>query len=155
MPNIAIAFKEEITRLSRREVRKNLLGLKKISIQYRKDIAELKRRLAKLQGEVRRLERKAGQETPVQGTGDGTQVFRFNAKGFASRRKRTGLSAGDYGKLLGVSAQTIYNWEHGKARPRSSQLARLNTLRRVGKREAAARLKGLKQGHGKGRKRPG
>jgi hypothetical protein len=42
-----------------------------------------------------------------------------------------------------VSAQTIYNWEHEVARPRSEQLAKLAALRGTGKREAAQRLKEL------------
>ena len=56
------------------------------------------------------------------------------------QRERLGLSAEDFGKLLGVSAQSIYNWEHEKARPRAEQLAKVAALRGIGKREAKARL---------------
>ena len=55
-------------------------------------------------------------------------------------RERLGLSADDFGKLLGVSAQSIYNWEHENARPRAEQLANVAALRGIGKREAKARL---------------
>jgi DNA-binding transcriptional regulator YiaG len=44
------------------------------------------------------------------------------------------------GKVLGVSAQSIYNWETGKARPRQDQLAKLSQLRKVGKRQVIAFL---------------
>jgi transcriptional regulator with XRE-family HTH domain len=47
------------------------------------------------------------------------------------------------GRLLGVSAQTIYNWEHEVARPRTEQLGKLAALRGIGKREAGERLKQL------------
>ena len=57
-----------------------------------------------------------------------------------AQRSRLGLSAADYGKLVGVSGLTIYNWEHGKARPRKAQLAALVTVRGVGKREALLKL---------------
>ena len=66
--------------------------------------------------------------------------MRFVAKGLRSLRTRLGLSAGDFGTLAGVSGQSIYNWESGKAVPRKSQLAALASLRALGKREAAARL---------------
>jgi len=33
------------------------------------------------------------------------------------------LSAADYGKLVGVSGLTIYNWEGGKAKPRQEKIA--------------------------------
>lgn len=38
------------------------------------------------------------------------------------------MSAADYAKLVGVSPQTIYNWEKGKTRPRKEQIARLSLL---------------------------
>ena len=46
------------------------------------------------------------------------------------------LSAADFGKLLGVSAQSIYNWERESAYPRVEQIARLAAIRGIGKREA-------------------
>lgn len=46
----------------------------------------------------------------------------------------------DLGKLLGVSAQSIYNWEAEKARPRAEQIAKLAVLRGLGKRGIAAQL---------------
>jgi DNA-binding XRE family transcriptional regulator len=72
-------------------------------------------------------------------------------KGYAVRAKLR-LSADDFGKLLGVSAQSVYNWEKEKARPRPEQLSKLAALRGVGKREAAERLKQL--GGGNGKRRP-
>jgi transcriptional regulator with XRE-family HTH domain len=57
-----------------------------------------------------------------------------------AQRERTGLSAADYAKLVGVSALTIYNWEQGKTRPRQEQLAALVAIRGIGKREALAKL---------------
>ena len=45
-------------------------------------------------------------------------------------RERLGLSAESLGKVLGVSGQSIYNWESGKGRPRQDQLAKLLQLRK-------------------------
>ena len=55
-------------------------------------------------------------------------------------RRRAGLSAQDYGRLTGVSAQTIYSWESGQSKPRATALARWATVRGLGQREAARRL---------------
>jgi DNA-binding XRE family transcriptional regulator len=61
-------------------------------------------------------------------------------RGSKSQRSRLGLSAADYGRLVGVTAQSVYNWEGGNATPRGDQLARIAALRSIGKREAMARL---------------
>jgi len=66
------------------------------------------------------------------------------AKGLRSQRARLGLSAADFGKLIGVSAQSIYNWESEKARPRAGQIARVAQLRLMGKREARGELSKLR-----------
>ena len=79
--------------------------------------------------------------------------MRFVAKGLRTQRGRLGLSAAQFGTLLGVSAQSIYNWEHETAHPRGEQLAKLASLRGIGKREAEARLAQLAAPAGKGRRR--
>jgi transcriptional regulator with XRE-family HTH domain len=67
---------------------------------------------------------------------------RFVAKGLISLRKRLGLSASDLAQLLGVSMQSIYNWEHKKASPRKEQVMAIASLRLIGKKEAHESLKG-------------
>ena len=42
----------------------------------------------------------------------------------------------------GVSALSVYKWESGKTRPRARQLEAIASLRKMGKREAQARLAG-------------
>ena len=71
---------------------------------------------------------------------------RFSARSVKAQRRRTGLSAADYAKLVGVSPLTIYNWEHNKSRPRQGQFATLIKLRGLGKREAVAKLATLSSG---------
>ena len=60
-----------------------------------------------------------------------------------TERERLGLSADNYGKLVGVSGLSIYNWEQEKARPRESSIAALMSVKGIGKREAAKRLEDL------------
>lgn len=141
MPNVAIVLREEISRLARREIRSHIQGLRKAATQGRRDIAELKRHASKLRSEIARLERQVGQGAPSGiSKVDGETVVRFKSQGVRSQRKRLGISAADYAKLIGVTAHTVYKWEHGTARPRKRLLSKLASLRSVGKREALARL---------------
>lgn len=138
MPNIGAVLKQEIARLSRREIRSEVQATRKASAQYRRHIAALRRQVAALERQVVMLSRRV-RATPVPPAETSTK-FRFVAKGLRSQRARLGLSAEEYAKLLGVSAQSIYNWERGVATPRPAQVAAIATLRGIGKREARSRL---------------
>jgi DNA-binding transcriptional regulator YiaG len=70
----------------------------------------------------------------------GSTKRRFSATRLAAHRAKLGLSAATYGQLVGVSGQTIYHWEQGKARPRAAQLESLAAVRDLGAREIAERL---------------
>lgn len=63
----------------------------------------------------------------------------------ASNRKRLGLSAAEFGMLVGATGQSIYAWESGKSKPRARNLAAIAALRGIGKREVTAQLEALKQ----------
>jgi DNA-binding transcriptional regulator YiaG len=140
MPNIATVLRGEIARLSRKEVRSHVDPTKKATGQHRHDIAQLKRQVAELERRVGQLARKVLDKDPKASSEAAATPMRFSAKRLQSQRRRLGLSAADFGKLVGVSAQTIYNWEREEARPRDAQRAKLAALRGVGKREAKKRL---------------
>jgi len=143
MPNIATVLKEEIARVARKEVRGETQKLKKASTQSRTDIAALKRRILDLEQQVRRLAKAGANKTSPITSKEPASNLRFSAKGLAAQRSRLELSATELALLLGVSAQSIYKWEAGKARPRASQLSAISSLRKMGKREATARLAAL------------
>ena len=142
MSNLASALKEEVVRLARKEIRTETESLKKGSVQYRSEIATLKKRMNVLEKIVARLSKTAAREK-AKATPEKPTRIRFSAKGLITLRQRLGLSGADMGALLGVSAQTIYNWEAEKSRPRQQQLDAFASLRGVGKRQAAARLQEL------------
>jgi DNA-binding transcriptional regulator YiaG len=85
------------------------------------------------------VERRGAGHTAVEASAPADKL-RFRADGLRTHRAKLGLSAKDYGKLVGVSGLTIYHWEAGKAKPRRRQLAALATVRGIGKREALKRL---------------
>ena len=149
MPNIASVLKGEILRLARKEARSETSALKKASAQYRRDIAELKRRIVDLQRKVALLEKQVHRNAPSPTPEVDAEHVRFTAKGLRSQRQRLGLSAANYGKLIGVTGQTIYSWEHESARPRQQQVARIAVLRGLGKREARERLEQSARGRRK------
>jgi DNA-binding transcriptional regulator YiaG len=140
MPNIGVLLKQEIVRLARKESRAEGQANKKASAQHRRHIAALRRQVAILERQVALLKRSALDRPRTPMTTVGAQKLRFVAKGLKSQRSRLGLSAADYGKLVGVSAQSVYNWEQGNARPRPEQFKMIAALRSTSKREAQARL---------------
>ncbi len=147
MSNIGTVLREEIVRLSRKECRQQIEPIKKSTTQMRHEVATLKRQVAQLERQVAMLSRKVIDGKPATVKVDAnTKSTRFSAKGLQAQRSRLDLSAADFGKLLGVSAQSIYNWESEKARPRAEQIAKLAALRGLGKREVAARLMQLAAG---------
>lgn len=139
MPNVASLLKDEILRLARKEIRTETAGLKKASAQYRTEIAALKRRIADLEKQQVQVRKQAVKSNPEMAP-EANAAVRFSAKGLAKHRLRLGLSAADFGTLLGVSAQSVYNWEAGKTRPREEQLMAIAALRGLGKRKALAQL---------------
>ncbi len=145
MPNIANVLKAEISRVARKEVRADTDSLKKTIALYRHEIAALKKRLAQVEKDVRRSgKRRSAEVAPVSAqTQEGGRQLRFSASRFAAQRKKLGLSAADFAKLLGVSSLSVYKWESGKTRPRRAQLEAIAAARNLGKREALARLEQL------------
>ena len=143
MPDITSILKAEISRVARKEVRAEIETLKKASTSHRSAIADLRRQIGALEKEARRVNKSAAlqvaAEAPDDAIGSDTKR-RFSATRLAAHRAKLGLSAASYGTLVGVSGQTIYHWEQGKARPRSAQLESLATVRGLGARDIAERL---------------
>jgi DNA-binding transcriptional regulator YiaG len=145
MPNIASLLKSEIVRLARKELRTEIVPLRKAGAGYRREIAALKRKIANLERQLKQSVR-SGVRTSAKPDADGSaQPTRFVAKGLRSMRARLGLSAPQLAQLLGVSTQSIYNWETKKAVPRKGQMNAIVALRSAGRRDVHQRLGAGKQ----------
>jgi DNA-binding transcriptional regulator YiaG len=141
MPDIAATLKSEISRIARKEVRRETSDLKKNSSQYRSHIASLRKRIEALEKELKRAKRGNPRSAPADAPEkSGSVQRRFSRARLGATRKKLGLSAADFGALIGVSGQSIYKWESGEARPRAKQLDAIASVRGIGKREAASRL---------------
>lgn len=152
MANFATVMKAEVSRLARKELRTQLEGFKKTISGLRTEVSALKKQVRQLETEAKRQGKatsrgRPGQLEPVASTkadaAPEISQFRFSQKGFASNRKRLGMSARDFGRLIGTTEQSIYAWERGASRPQGRFLPAIAELRGVGKREAARRLEAL------------
>lgn len=141
MTTLAIALKDEIRRLARKEIKSQTGKQARAVAQYRREIARLKRQQREFEKQIGFLtaQVKKTHTSPVTASKPNDE-HRFSARSVKAQRRRTGLSAADYAKLIGVSPLTVYNWEHNKSRPRNGQFAALVALRGLGKREALAKI---------------
>jgi DNA-binding transcriptional regulator YiaG len=158
MPNFSQVIKAEMARISRREIKIAANQIRSSTIILKKTAANLKRRLAALESDVKRLtafhnilqaERKS-QTVQASDT-----KARITAKGVRALRSKLGLSQDSFAKLLGVSSQAIYIMEHkeGRLNLRSATLSNLLSVRGIGKREAQARIAEKKPLRKKGKRR--
>ena len=140
MPNIATVLKDEIQRLARKESKKQTAILRKATTQYRRDIAALKRQLKTAISKLAILESLARKQQGAQVEKVETDGKRYSARSVKAHRRKLGLSARDYGKLIKVTGKTVYTWEQGNARPRAGAFKRWVAIRSLGKRRALAIL---------------
>lgn len=144
MANLTSLLRDEITRLARRQINAEIVPLKKRWAQQRRVIAALKEECSALRRELSQLSKRGTAAAPAS-TGPGTAEGggtrrRFSADGLRSFRVRLGLTVREVALLLGVSEQTIYNWETASTRPQPAMIEAIAALRALGKREVKARL---------------
>lgn len=155
MSTIANALKSEIARVSRKEIKAEVLALRKASSTHRAEIAALKRELKTLSSLVRQLQKSsAGASATVQVTpavaasarpserraAAGKRRTDFSGDVLLARRTELGLTQVQMAQLIGASALSVYKWESGKARPRAAQQEQIAAALKLGKRAAWARL---------------
>ena len=164
MANLANVLKEEIGTLARRELRRQTADVDKSMARCEREIAALKREVEALERELSSLRsprpaptvgrkkksvlaspkgQAASKASAASASAKPSSRDQFSGEALKAHRERLGLSADNYAKLLGVSGQSIDNWEQGNARPRRSSADAWTAIRRIGKREAAKRLAAL------------
>ena len=99
----------EITRLTRKEIKKELEPVKRVNAAQRGLIANLRRDVTELHKEVGRLQRVAGKAPVVEE--EAPQGFWISGKGVRSLRKRLGITQMELAALADVSHQSIVRWE--------------------------------------------
>ncbi|MCO6455658.1 MAG: helix-turn-helix transcriptional regulator [Pirellulaceae bacterium] len=142
MPNLNSVLKAEITRLARKEIKGQMQSSQQVATRQRRDLAALRKEVRALQSKLTRLQKTAAKaaENGVAEESDEGPSLRFSARSVKAQRRRLNLSAQEFARLVGVSAQTIYLWESGRTRPRQLQLEALAAVRSMGKRAAKQQL---------------
>lgn len=156
MANVMSVLKSEITRLARKEAKQVVAPVQRASANYRALIAGLRKQVASLQTEVAALRRAAPKaENALATAKEPVGRFWISGKGVKALRKRLGLTQAQFGKLAGVSVPTVIKWEgaKGKAPIRlKAAVARLQAIRKMGKKQAAEILGAGKGKAGKAKK---
>ena len=97
------------------EIKSQIAATKQAVVQYRRDIAGLKRQLREQAKEIALLKAQSASACSACGRPEEPlENVRFSPRSVKAQRHRLRLSAADYGKLVGVSGLTIYHWEHGQ-----------------------------------------
>src|SRR2546425_7361847 len=144
MSNLAHVLKEEIRRLARREARRLLSPLRGQVLRERRSIASLKAQLHSQANEIGRLRailKGLGHASP-RVPEETLKKTRWRKDTVRSIRKSLGLSQGDFARLVGVSANAVYQWEARGSSPRQRYRAVMLGLRTLGKRDARRLLAG-------------
>lgn len=149
MTTFADSLKKEIARVARKELREEIVALRKTSGLQRSEIAALKKHIRALQTQVSLLGKTWS--VPVRAATDTTSAVSvdqarskpgrkvtFTAERLKTQRAKLGFTQEQMGKLLGVSSLSIWKWESGGAAPRAARVPQILQRLALGKRDALA-----------------
>ncbi|MEQ6434330.1 helix-turn-helix domain-containing protein [Comamonas sp. w2-DMI] len=143
------AFRTEVSRVARKEIKAELEVLRKAAAAQRAEIVALKQEIKKLASDLKTARRdmvraganeKAASQAAEEAAPKASR-FKFNAQMLVAKRKKLGISQQAMAVLLEASTLSVSRWESGKVMPRAAQLERLQAILKMGKREAMARLR--------------
>jgi DNA-binding transcriptional regulator YiaG len=140
MSNVAKALRAEISRVSRKEAKSAVDSIAKSNIALKKIMVDLKRRIAALEKENKRLltgVRREKAESPPKPIEENKKA-RFTSKSIHSLRSKLGLSQAAFAKLVGVTPYSVHLWEtkEGALNLREKTREALFSIRRLSAREA-------------------
>ena len=144
MPNIAKILKEEIQRLSRKEVNLAIASLKKSNATLKKMLYKQTQRISALE-----KEKKIHGQIPTKTPGKDTDNFRITGKQVRSLRGRLGISQARLAKLLGVCDNIVCIWENkpGRLQIQKSEVRKaLSDLKRMKKQDVLEPAEQKKRG---------
>lgn len=159
------AFRSEVMRMARKEIKGELVTLRKTVTAQRSEVAALKRDLKSLATQVRILtkaqekaeataerqqaaqgrskalsdshpKQAAEAEGAAGGKGRGGRKFTFSHEALIAKRHALHLTQKEMARLLGVSVVSVYKWETGEVMPRVAQLERVREVLKMGVRAA-------------------
>lgn len=149
MSNIAQALKDEIIRISHKEIKASVNPIHKANVNLKKMVSDLKKKIAFLESENKRLLKSAkiADEQVKNVSPEVAEKARLTSKSIYKLRAKLGLTQPSFAKLLGVSSQNVFALEHkeGRLRLRPKTLSNLLFVRDLGKREAKKKLEEIEK----------
>lgn len=140
MANIQKIFNEEIRRLAKKEVKSATGPLRSQIAQLRKQVAEQKQLIKKLEQNPS----SSAESVPSANNDDASfKKLRMSSARIRKIRKICGVTQAQMAQLLGVSHSAVVKWEIDKAQPREGMKANIVALVKMGKRELRKRLEAL------------
>lgn len=137
--DVAIVLKSEFIRLSKKIVRDEMASMRALLASQRKQSQLLKTRLDALEKRVTRVQKVTG-KTELNNASAAVIKPRFDGDQLRALRERLDISQVELASLIGVSHNSIYNWETGGSQPREASLDALGKISKLGRREVRRRL---------------
>lgn len=151
MPNFAKVWQDEVRRLARKETKDELVSMRQENAVLKKYVASLKKRLETLERQSKRIQKRVAVAVPdapdaANGEeGESGPRLRVSGKTVRTLRQRLGVTQAEFATLLGVTGQSVYQWERrdDRIRLRNATMQAFAEIKGIGAREARRRLEAL------------
>jgi DNA-binding transcriptional regulator YiaG len=147
MNTFSNAFRAEVVRMARKELKPELQGMRKAITGHRSEIAALKREVKALTSLLKATQRQVkvtdvskAKAVTEDVTPTKSKQIQFDAQMLIEKRAAFGITQKQMAQLLGASSLSVYKWETGHVHPRAAQLERIAEVLKMGKRKALALL---------------
>lgn len=148
MNTFSNAFRAEVVRMARKELKPELQGMRKAINSHRSEIAALKREVKGLTSQLKTAQRQTKVASAVSPP-DQSKVsnwsrsdeFVFAPVMLTQMRNALGATQLQMAALLAVTPLTYSTWEKGQAHPRTKQLAKIEEVVRMGAVKAGKKLR--------------
>lgn len=147
MTTFSNAFRNEVVRMARKELKPELQDMRKLISSHRSEIAALKREVKALTSQLKATQRqvKAADVPKAKAVTENvtpkkSKQIQFDAQALMDKRATLGITQKQMAQLLGASSLSVYKWETGHVHPRAVQLERIAEVLKLGKRKALALL---------------
>lgn len=148
MNTFSSAFRAEVVRMARKELKPELQGVRKAITSHRSEIAALKREVKGLTSQLKAAQRQTKVAVAVSPSDQtnvsnrsGSEEFVFSPEMLAQMRHVLGVTQIEMASLLTVSALSYSRWEKGQAHPRAKQLDKIEELARMGPVKAKKKIR--------------
>ncbi len=153
MGKLEATIKSEIERLSKRELRK-------VSVPLKRNVRSLKIAVSQIRKAVLRFERfvthqqkeLAKREIRLEATLEEVKKSRFSPRLVKTLRKKLGITQKELAIFVGVSIGAVQQWEIGKFIPKPAKKAALAALRKLGRSEVIKLLEEKVSGAARGKR---